>query len=124
MADRCYKCFRPKEYCLCKYAAPLIRSGVKFVLLMHPKEARRQRTGTGRLCHVALEDSEILVGIDFEKDARLTELLSDDKYFPVLLYPGENAWNARTDGFKGAVNNKKLLVIILDATWFCAKKAD
>lgn len=121
MREFCYKCFRPKETCLCKYLKPF-DSGIKFVFLMHPKEAKRQRTGTGRVAHAALLDSEILVGIDFTKNERLCELLSDPKYFPVLLYPDENAWNSKKKGFKEALGGKKLLAIIIDSTWFCSKK--
>lgn len=159
MSERCYKCFRAMSHCLCKYAEP-VDAGVKFVLLMHPKEAKRERTGTGRLTHITLVGSEILVGLDFSENARFTELLSSDEYFPVLLYPGENTWNAKSVELKRALmcdcdtgNNvervdncdtgvrantserndtgvrgaggglsKTLLVLVIDATWFCAKK--
>lgn len=89
---------------------------------MHPKEAKRQRTGTGHLAHLTLTGSEILVGLDFSKDERLTELLADPQYFPVMLYPGEDAWTAGKPGFAEAVGGRKLLVIVLDATWFCSRK--
>ena len=39
-----------------------------------------------------------------------------------MRYPGDEAWNAKKDGFKETVGSKTLLVLILDATWFCAKK--
>jgi DTW domain-containing protein YfiP len=89
---------------------------------MHPKEAKRNRTGTGRIAHSGLVDSEILVGIDFTKNERLCQLLSDERYFPVLLYPDDKAWNAQKEGFKAQIGNKKLLAIIIDSTWFCSKK--
>lgn len=89
---------------------------------MHPKEAKKQKTGTGRLAKLTLIDSEILVGLDFSNNQRLKELLSNPEYFPVLLYPAENAWNSKKDGFKEIVGNKKLLAIIIDATWFCSRK--
>ena len=66
---------------------------------MHPKEAKRNRTGTGRVAHAGLIDSEILTGIDFTKNERLCQLLKDERYYPVLLYPGEDAWNAKKEGF-------------------------
>ena len=50
------------------------------------------------------------------------ELLNDSKYFPVMMYLGEEAWTAKKEGFTQAVQGKTLLVLILDATWFCAKK--
>ncbi|MDY4901536.1 MAG: tRNA-uridine aminocarboxypropyltransferase [Treponema sp.] len=119
--ELCLKCFRPKSACYCKYTSP-VNCGVKFVFLMHPKEARKQRTGTGRLASLCLPESEILVGIDFTKNARLNALLNDPSYFPVLLYPGEDAVTAKSPEFKLSLGSKKLLVIIIDSTWFCSKK--
>ena len=121
MSERCYKCYKPVSACLCKFIQE-IDTGIKFVFLMHTKEAKRQRTGTGNLAHISLKNSEIIVGLEFSKNARLQDLLHSDEYFPVLMYPGEDAWTAQKEGFKEALGNKKLLVIILDATWFCAKK--
>ena len=121
MSDRCFKCFKPISTCLCDYTKEL-DTGVKFVLLMHPKEAKRQRTGTGNLAHICLKDSEIIVGLDFLQNRRLTQLLEDKSYFPVLMYPGEQAWTAKKEGLKETIGNRKLLVLILDATWFCSRK--
>ncbi|MCQ2583216.1 MAG: DTW domain-containing protein [Treponema sp.] len=121
MSDRCYRCYKPENSCLCKYTKEL-DTGIKFVFLMHPKEAKRQRTGTGNLSHISLKDSEIIVGLDFLQNKRLTQLLEDKSYFPVLMYPGEQAWTAKKEGLKETIGNRKLLVLILDATWFCSKK--
>ena len=123
--SRCMKCFRPVKTCYCKYIEPL-DSGVKFVFLMHPKEAFKQRTGTGRLAHLTLLNSEILIGVDFTENKRLNELLNDSRYVPLLLYPGEDAWSAQTESegqaLKEMLGSKTLLVIVVDATWFFAKK--
>jgi len=121
MRQICPKCLRPIQNCFCKYLTPF-DCGVKFVFLMHPKEAKRQRTGTGRIAHAGLIDSEIIVGIDFTQNERLCALLSDEQYFPMLLYPGEDAWTAKKEGFAETVAGKKLLVIVIDSTWFCSKK--
>ena len=121
MSERCYKCFKPASNCLCRFTREL-DPGVKFVFLMHPKEAKRNRTGTGQLAHISLKDSEIIQGLDFSQNARLQELLQDPKYFPMMMYPGKEAWNAKKEGFKEAVGSRIPLIIILDATWFCAKK--
>ena len=107
--------------CFCKYMQPF-DPGVKFVLLMHPKEAKHQRTGTGRMAHVGILNSEIIVGIDFTQNKRVCQLLADPQYFPVLMYPGDDAWNAKKEGLKAEIGNKKLLVFIIDSTWFCSKK--
>lgn len=96
--------------------------GVKFVFLMHPKEYKKQRTGTGRLAKNSLFDSEILVGLDFTENRRLKELLNDPAYYPVLLYPGEDSWTSEKPGFVQAVGKRKILAIVIDATWFCSRK--
>ena len=88
MSEMCYNCFKPKSACLCSYTKE-IDPGIKFVLLMHQKEAKRQRTGTGHIAKISLKDSEILVGFEFEHNKRLQELLHDPQYFPVMMYPGE-----------------------------------
>lgn len=112
MSERCLKCFRPIspiDRCLCKFVTPPIETGIKFVLLMHPKEAKRNRTGTGYLARAALSGAEILVGIDFAKNTRLQALLSDVRYAPMLLYPGENALSAKkiSDKLSVAISVKK-----------------
>lgn len=121
MREICYKCLRSKANCFCRFLRPF-DPGVKFVLLMHPKEAKRQRTGTGRLAAAGLVGAEILVGIDFSGNARLCELLSDPQFFPVLLYPGEDAIGAKSPELAERLGGRKLLAIIIDSTWFCSKK--
>ena len=126
MSERCFKCFKPKSVCLCRFAREL-DTGVKFVFLMHPKEFRRTRTGTGYLAHSCLVGSEIIVGQDFSANQRLNQLLQDPEYLPFLMYPGEDAINVIDGKAEGKLEElvkggKKLLILILDATWFCAKK--
>lgn len=121
MRDLCLKCLRPKDVCLCKYIVP-VKTDIKFVFLMHPKEAKKQRTGTGRLAANSLPESEILVGIDFTKNQRLQELLNDSQYFPVLMYPAKDALTAKSENLKTELKGKKLLVLLIDSTWFCSHK--
>lgn len=121
MDTKCYKCFRPLKSCYCKYITPLSVQS-KFIFLMHPKEAYKQKTGTGRLASLSLTDSQIIIGIDFTENKQLNALLSDPHYFPILLYPGEDALTAESDVLKNEVADKKLLVIVIDATWLIAKK--
>lgn len=121
MNIKCYKCFRPVKSCYCKYLVPLSTKS-KIVFLMHPKEAYKQKTGTGRLAHLSLPNSEIIIGIDFTENKRLNSLLTDSQYFPILLYPGEDALTAKSEILKTITTEKKLLVIVVDATWLIAKK--
>ena len=122
MADKCLKCFRPLSTCYCSDIVP-VKTGVKFVFLMHPKEAYHQHTGTGRLACLSLPDSEIIVGIDFSENNRLNTLLRDEKYEPMVLYPGDDAITAKNPRLEQKQKEGKiLLVIVVDATWFFAKK--
>lgn len=89
---------------------------------MHPKEAKQQRTGTGRLASLSLPESEIIMGVDFTENPRVNQLLSDPSYYPVVLYPAPDAWNSKKEGFSQVIQGKTLLVFIVDATWACAKK--
>ena len=90
---------------------------------MHPKEAYHQHTGTGRLASLSLVDSEIIVGIDFTQNKRLNQLLSDSAYFPLVLYPADDAFTAQSPLLKEALEpvaggeKRKLLVIVVDATY-------
>ena len=126
MAEKCWSCFRPLSSCYCRYIEK-IETDVHFVFLMHPKEAYHQKTGTGRLAHLTLINSEIIIGIDFTTNPRVKELLSTPDYFPLLLYPDKQAWTANSLNeenltLKEKTGNRKLLVFVIDATWFFAKK--
>ncbi len=121
MAEKCYKCFRPLVTCYCK-SIKQIKTEIKFVILIHPKEAYKQKTGTGRLAHLSLADSELIVGVDFTDNPKVNALLNDSSYLPVLLYPGKKAITASSNELKQELSDKKLLVFIIDATWSSAKK--
>lgn len=118
---KCYKCFRPLKTCYCKYIKE-VKTQTRFIFLMHPKEAYKQRTGTGRLASLSLPNSEIIIGIDFNQNPRLNEILNNSQYYCVLLYPDENAWTANKPNFLETIGDKTLVVIVIDATWFLAKK--
>lgn len=121
MSYRCPRCQKKGEFCLCKYTKE-IDSGIKFVLLMHPKEVKKNRTGTGWITRISLKNCEIIEGLDFSQNARLNALLADPQYFPVLLYPGDDAWTAKKPGFAEEAGGRTILAIIIDATWFCSRK--
>ena len=119
----CMRCLKPASSCCCSRATPIdLRGKVKFVFLMHPKEAKRQRTGTGRLASLCLPESEILVGVDFSHNERLNDLLCDTRYLPVLLYPSPTAISCTDEGFRQAAQGKTILALIVDSTWACSKK--
>lgn len=117
--SHCTSCFKATQLCLCPYINEF-DPGVKFVILMHPKEAYQMRTGTGRITKLTLRESEIIVGVDFTENERLNALLKDEEYYPLMLYPGEDAKTAAE--LKPLDIKKKLLILVIDATWAEAKK--
>jgi DTW domain-containing protein YfiP len=123
---RCYRCFRSTEFCLC----PLIQSfesNIDFVILMHPMEAKKERCGTGRMSHLFLKHSFLLIGIQFNDDPTLKMILNDQTRDVRLLYPGEESIllsSLRAEDFQFSVDQpkKRLTLLLIDGTWPCARK--
>lgn len=120
--EMCYRCFWPLAHCWCGKIQPM-ETRTRFVFLMHPKEFKYEKAGTGRLTHLALAGSEIHMGVGFDDHAAVQALISDPANYPVLLYPGPEARNLSTGGFtEPDLGGRHLTVFLLDATWACAKK--
>lgn len=122
-ADReeCYVCFRAKQNCLCGSIKPFA-TRTRFVILMHTKEAKKQKTGTARLAKLCLKNAELLIGTDFTRDERVNALLRDPSYSPFVLFPGPEAVNFKTPGGGLLPEGKTLLVFVVDGTWECARR--
>ncbi len=116
MFKKCYNCFYSKKTCQCKDIVA-IKTNIKFIILIHPKEALKQKTGTGRLTHLFLNNSELITGVNFSTNSRVNELINDPAYFPALLYPSDKALPIENK----ILNKRKLLIFILDGTWYNAK---
>ncbi len=120
--ETCYRCFWPKPLCWCPTITPM-PTRTKIVILMHPKEYKYEKANTGRLTHLALANSTIHVGINFDEHAPTQELLADPRYAPHLLYPGPTAHNLTHAPLPpDTLGDRTLLILILDATWSCARK--
>ena len=118
----CYQCFWPKAICWCTSIRPM-ETRTKFLFLMHPKEFKKEKAGTGRLTHLCLANSEIHMGVGFDGHAEVQRWINDPDYFPVLVYPGPKARNlSNGDLVAGDLQNRQLLVLLLDATWIGARK--
>jgi len=91
---------------------------------MHPKEYKREKIGTGLMTKLQLDNSEIIVGVDFTNNNRVNEILAQENSSSFLLYPGKDNFNlsirksSEINSFMG--NNPH--VFILDGTWPCATK--
>ncbi|MEO5916066.1 MAG: tRNA-uridine aminocarboxypropyltransferase [Luteolibacter sp.] len=118
----CHVCNRPESVCLCRLIQPF-DTRTRFVILMHPKEARKQKCGTGRLCHLVLKNSRLLVGVDFTQDSEVSALIDDPDYTSVLLFPAPQAVNLSQDGYRSLTGRHgKLQIFVVDGTWSLAGK--
>jgi DTW domain-containing protein len=94
----------------------------RVVLLMHPKEHRRQKCTTGRLTALNLANSEIIPGVCFDDHPRVRALVDDPGNLAVLLYPGDDAMRPRDGRLPGLdLAGRRLVVLIVDGTWHTAR---
>lgn len=118
----CRRCFWPEALCWCGTIQPM-DTETRLVFLMHPKEFKREKAGTGRLAHLCLARSEIHMGVAFDQHEPVQALLRDPTLYPVLLYPGRQARNLGDQPFQPAeFAGRRLTVLVLDGTWSGARK--
>lgn len=79
----CPRCFRPVKTCLCKHVN-VVQNLIPLVILQHHLEVHETKN-SGRLLHLCLKNSQIHSGEDFTSLS--TEMLSNDDYVDILLYP-------------------------------------
>jgi len=120
--ETCYRCFWPKALCWCPSIVPM-PTRTKFVFLMHPKEFKQEKAGTGRLTHLCLPNSEIHTGIAFDDHESVQAIIRNPANAPMLIYPGESARNlSRGELAPDELAGRQLVLLLLDATWGCARK--
>ncbi|MFA6238357.1 MAG: tRNA-uridine aminocarboxypropyltransferase [Bacteriovorax sp.] len=121
--DFCFKCFRLQQNCLCHFIKPF-DTGTRFILLMHPMEAKKEKMGTGRISIACLKNSSMITGIDFTNNDEVNAIINNPENYCTVLYPGEKSLNISSDDVSSLKNleNKKLVVFLIDGTWPCAKK--
>jgi len=121
----CYRCFWPQPLCWCSSLVPM-PTRTRFVFLLHPKEFKEEKAGTGRLTHLCLPNSELHMGKGFDEDEAVQALLKDPANFCVLLYPGTQAVNlserSPSPALGAELASRRLVVFLLDATWSGARK--
>ena len=114
----CYNCYRPKTSCMCAYITP-IETNTRFVILMHPKEFRKTKNGTGHFTNLSLTHCEIHVGIDFTNNDAINAILDDKKNNCFVLYPSENSINLNEE--KIGEEKRQTVLFLIDSTWPCSR---
>lgn len=114
---------RPSSTCICRHISPF-KTKTRFIILMHPKEYKKEKNGTGYMTNLQLENSEIIVGVDFNNNDRVNEILTNEKSRSFLLYPGKDNFNLskRKGSEMNSFMGKNPHIFILDGTWPCARK--
>ena len=114
---------RPSSTCICKHIRPL-QTKTRFIILMHPKEYKKEKNGTGHMTHLQLENSEIIVGVDFTNNTRVNTILAQENCSSFLLYPGKDNFNLslRKSSEINAFMGHQPHIFIIDGTWPCARK--
>ncbi len=124
----CYRCWRKKSLCFCEHIKPFATK-TQFILLMHPKEAKKQKLGTGRMTHAAMENSKIITDVNLDHNSEMQKLIADPSRHLMLMYPAPDA--VAIDAHEEIPSElstplreegKTLTILLLDATWPCAKK--
>ena len=114
---------RPSSTCICEHLSPF-QTKTRFIILMHPKEYKKEKSGTGHITNLQLENSEIIVGVDFTNNNRVNEILTKEKSYSFLLYPGKDNFNLsiRKSSEINSFMGHNPHIFILDGTWPCARK--
>jgi len=87
---------------------------------MHPKEFKKTKNGTGRLTHLSLPNSDLYIDVDFTNHNPVNALINDANNCCYLLYPGKESIHLNVQ--KIDLQNKQLVIFILDSTWPCSMK--
>lgn len=114
----CYNCYRPQACCMCEHITP-IHTKTKFVILMHPKEFRKTKNGTGHFTNLSLKNCEIHIGIDFSTHAAVNKIINDKQNDCYTLYPSATGINLNKESI--AHEGKNTVLFLIDSTWPCSR---
>lgn len=101
--------------CYCAHLSPT-PSRTRVVFLQHPRE-RRVAFGTARMAHLALPNSELHVGVEFDDHPRVRALAAEPEGQTVVLYPAPDAVEPET-----LPSNVCRNLLVIDGTWIQARK--
>ena len=103
---------------MCPYITP-VDTKTRFIILMHPKEFKRTKNGTGHFTKLSLKKCELFVGIDFREHAKINQIIEDPAHLCYVLYPHEKSINLNEE--KIGEEGKQTVIFLIDATWPCSK---
>ena len=113
MRERCRRCLRPLELCLCADLAPAT-SRSRVVILQHPREARLAICSAW-LARIALENAELHQAVDLDGHPRVREVCARPGV--ALLFPGPEAAPAAS-----RAGSPPSHLLVVDGTWHQAEQ--
>lgn len=120
----CTTCRQPDFSCFCVWLKPF-DPRMDFIILTHPIELKR-RIATGRMSHLSLKNSQLIVGHDYTGNRALNRVLNDSDRHCVMLYPGRLSKNLspleNADRRALFPEDKRLTILVIDGTWSTARK--
>ena len=120
----CRTCVRPIRTCYCEHVQTFDPK-IEFVILIHRLEVRRG-IASGRMSHLCLENSKLIMGYDYTHDERVNAILGDPAKYPVILFPGPTSANlshmSMSEREMVFPKDKQLVVFVIDGTWSTAGK--
>ena len=114
----CYSCYRPQTSCMCAYITA-IDTNTRFVILMHPKEFRKTKNGTGHFTNLSLKNCSIYVGIDFMEHDTVNKIINNPKNDCYVLYPSSSSIDLNEEHI--GKKEKNTVIFLIDSTWPCSR---
>ena len=103
---------------MCTYITP-IDTNTRFVILMHPKEFRKTKNGTGHFTNLSLKNCELHVGIDFTEHAAINTIINNPSNICYTLYPHEKSINLNETSI--GEEKRNTVIFLIDSTWPCSR---
>lgn len=120
----CVTCMQPQASCYCA-EIHRFNPGVEFVILIHRLEVRR-RIATGRMSHLCLENSRLIMGQDYSDNEEVNAILADPNVNPMILYPGLRSKNLSTADTSERAEivkpGRRNVIFVIDGTWATSRK--
>ncbi len=122
---RCPLCQLAKQFCICEISPnkEQVESTAGFLLLMYDTEVLKP-SNTGKLIADLIPDTYAFLWSRTQENLELLEVLNDDKWFPLVVFPQEYADDERKVFTNNVIcpEGKRPLFIMLDGSWREAKK--
>lgn len=123
LLKRCPECLLAEDQCICNSVEPVDMDIAVCMLMYHGEYYKPSNTGQ-LICEIA-KDNYAFRWQRTEQEPALKELLEDEKWFPVIIFPHDNVEKERQLNQlpeKADLGGKRPLFIFLDGTWRQAKK--